>query len=210
MKLMMKLIIFLVLLLIVGPYLLMGPDGMAKFMAVTEKLIPKLMASSPSHKDSSEDLEALKKNGELSIQWSKESQAYGPERLTQEQLALLGDIPAQDNIYYRWQDTNGVWQFSQQPNPNTLNLIVRTDPEANLLQSLSADQIDIALGRIKPETSNSIVKNNPFANGADMEGNLPLPATIPLEEIPKLIEQAKDVQNIVDQRKQAMDQILSR
>ena len=70
------------------------------------------------------------------------------------------------------------------------------------------DDIDRAFGRQSASTQeNSITKNNPLASGKGLEGSLlPVPTTVPVTEIPKLIEQAKDVQKIMEQRVQQMDQ----
>ena len=38
------------------------------------------------------------------------------------------------------------------------------------------------------------------------KGLLPIPTTVPVTEIPKLLDQAKDVQRIMEQRLQKMDQ----
>ncbi|MGB3620778.1 MAG: hypothetical protein WBA20_05475 [Ketobacter sp.] len=209
MKLFIKLMIFLVILTVAGPYLLMGPSGMSKLLAFKDLALSRMSFSMPSL-----SLPSMKGDDQVSvtdavaeqwIQWSDNVPALGPDQLTREQLAQL-DIQPQDNIFYRWQDENGVWQFSQQPNRNTLNLVVRTDPTANLLQGLSEEQIDVAFGRVRTAaTTNSIVENNPLAKNQDLDSSLPVPVTIPVTEIPKLIEQAKDVQNIMNERMKQMD-----
>ncbi|RLP52637.1 MAG: hypothetical protein D6160_19905 [Ketobacter sp.] len=209
MKLFIKLMIFLVILTVAGPYLLLGPSGMSKLLAFKDLALSRMSFSMPSL-----SLPSMKGDDEVSvtdavaeqwIQWSDNVPALGPDQLTREQLAQL-DIQPQDNIFYRWQDENGVWQFSQQPNRNTLNLVVRTDPTANLLQGLSEEQIDVAFGRVRTAaTTNSIVENNPLAKNQDLDSSLPVPVTIPVTEIPKLIEQAKDVQNIMNERMKQMD-----
>lgn len=201
--------IFLVILTVAGPYLLMGPSGMSKLLAFKDLALSRMSFSMPSL-----SLPSMKGDDQVSvtdavaeqwIQWSDNVPALGPDQLTREQLAQL-DIQPQDNIFYRWQDENGVWQFSQQPNRNTLNLVVRTDPTANLLQGLSEEQIDVAFGRVRTAaTTNSIVENNPLAKNQDLDSSLPVPVTIPVTEIPKLIEQAKDVQNIMNERMKQMD-----
>lgn len=210
MKLFIKLMIFMLIFAFVGPYLLLGPDGMSKVMAVDDKLFSGLSFSMPTLPTTTEEtsLEGRKPDGEQWIQWSQNIPQYGPDQLTKEQLAVL-DIQAQDNIYYRWQDHNGVWQFSPVPNRNTLNLVVRTDPTANLLQGLSKEQIDLAFGRSQPaSTSNKITEQNPLANGDGLQPTLPVPTTVPVTEIPKLIEQAKEVQNLMDQRVNTLNQVL--
>lgn len=204
MKLFIKLILFLVVFGLAGPYLLMGPDGMNKLMQIRD-MIPSLDWSAPELDDAA-DLVDGSNSGQQWIQWSEDNAAFQqPDQLSREQLAVL-DIQRQDNIYYRWQDEDGVWQFSELPNRNTLNMVVRTDPNANVLQGMDEDQINTALGRIS--NTNSIVENNPLAKGEDLEQTLPIPTTIPITEIPDLIEQAKDVQRIMDERMQRMDMVL--
>jgi len=76
-----------------------------------------------------------------------------------------------------------------------------------VLLGMSEEQIDAAFGRT-PKNTNSIVENNPLANGEGLEDSLPVPTTIPITEIPELIEQAKDVQRIMDERMQRIDMTL--
>ncbi|MAR92674.1 MAG: hypothetical protein CML06_17595 [Pseudomonadales bacterium] len=205
MKLVVKMLIFMVILGLAGPYLLLGPDGMQKLMQIRDQL-PAFELEAPDLNDAKE-LVTGSDAAQPWIQWSKGPEHFQPDRLTREQLAML-DIQAQANIFYRWQDDNGVWQFSEMPNPNTDNIVVRTDPDANVLQGMTEEQIDAAFGRVKQDTSNSITKNNPLANGEGLEDNLPVPTTIPMKEIPKLIDQAKDVQRIMEQRMERMEMSL--
>ena len=206
MKIFVKLMIFLVLFAFVGPYLLMGPDGQMKMLKVKDMLLESFKFSLPSVSDVGSGPTTEQMGSMLS--WSDSDKFQGPSQLTKEQLTQL-EIQEQDNIFYRWQDQNGVWQFSKLPNRNTLNLVVKTDPNANVLQGLSEDQVNIALGRALPE-GNSITENNPMAKGEELANEMPLPITVPIAEIPKLIDQAKDVQNILNDRVKNMDQMMSR
>ena len=206
MKLFIKLMIFLVLFAFVGPYLIMGPDGQMKINKVKDMLLERLDFSMPSVSDLNPD-QAVENIGPM-LAWSDSDKFEGPTQLTQEQLAVL-DIKQQQNIFYRWQDANGVWQFSALPNRNTLNMVVKTDPDANVMQGMSEEQVDIALGRVVPET-NTIVENNPMANGEGLDSEMPLPTTIPIADIPKLIDQAKDVQNILNDRVKNMDSMMAK
>ncbi len=207
MKLFVKLMIFLVLFAFVGPYLIMGPEGKMKVDQIMDMLWDKIDFSMPSTDDLTPNV--LTESTEPMLQWSKDKVTQIPTRLSKEQLAVL-DIQAQENIYYRWQDNDGVWQFSSLPNRNTVNQVVRTDPNANLLQGMSEEEVDIALGRFEPSNENSITKENPMANGEGLESELPIPTTVPMAEIPKLIDQAKDVQRIMDERMKNMDKMLGR
>jgi len=203
MKFVVKLIFFLIIFGLAGPYLLMGPDGMQKMLQVKD-MLPSMEFSAPDLDDAVDLVSG--DDAQQWIQWSDDNTSFQPDQLTREQLAVL-EIQPQKNIYYRWQDEDGVWQFSELPNRNTLNLVVRTDPEANVLAGLTEDQIDAAFGR-QPKNTNSIMENNPLANGEGLEDSLPLPTTIPITEVPDLIEQAKDVQRIMDERMKRIDMTL--
>jgi hypothetical protein len=108
-------------------------------------------------------------------------------------------VQARDNVYYRWQDENGVWQISQTPHPEKENIVVMVDTNANVLKSLPKEEIDKAFGRNQPQVA-ADVEDEPKAP------TIPIPATIPLEEIPKLIDRAKGVQDLADQRQKMMEQ----
>jgi len=202
-KLFVKLMLFLLVLAVAGPFLLKGPDG-RPLLSLADLKLPELSSVLPAEKVTPGS--ANDTGGQQWIQWSgRDAAPFNPDQLTPVQLAQL-DIREQANIYYRWQDQNGVWQFSSLPNRNTLNHVVRTDPDANVLQSLSQEQIDKVFGRVAP-TDNSITRDNPLANGKGLENSLPIPTTIPVTEIPKLLEQAKDVQKIAEDRLKQMDSV---
>lgn len=208
-KLFIKLMIFVLILAVAGPFIMRGPDG-RPLLSLADIKLPDFSLALPKLGSTAEPPPAEAPGSGQWIQWSdKASAPFNPDVLTREQLALL-DIKAQDNIFYRWKDPKGVWQFSAVPNRNTLNHVVRTDPNANVLQSLSTDDIDRAFGRTPAsETGNSITQNNPAAGGKEAEPSLlPIPTTVPVAEIPKLLDQAKDVQRIMEQRMQKMDQAL--
>ena len=198
-KLFVKLMLLALVLALAGPFVLKGPDGQP-WLRLTDLKWPEF--SLPASSSGSAPLSApTQADSKQWIRWSKDA-LPNPDRLTREQLALL-DIKVQAHIYYRWQDANGTWQFSTLPNRNTTNIIVRTDPDANVLQSLPADQISRAFGQSE---GNLITQENPAANGKGMEsGNLPIPTTLPVTEIPKLIEQVKAVQDIAKQRLHSME-----
>ena len=201
-KLFAKLMLFLLVLAAAGPFLLKGPDG-RPLLSLDDLKLPTFELPLP--KTDSTDGGTLSGGGQHWIQWSgKDTAPFNPDVLTREQLALL-DIKEQANLFYRWKDANGVWQFSAIPNRNTTNFVVRTDPGANVLQSLSQEDIDRVFGRVAAN-ENSITKDNPMANGKGVDtGMLPIPTTVPVTEIPKLLEQAKDVQRIAEERVKQME-----
>ena len=205
-KLFAKLMLFMLVLAMAGPFLLKGPDG-RPLLSLSDLKLPSFSMPSVSLPGSADLKETppVASSNQQWIQWSdKGAKPFNPDVLTREQLAQL-DIKAQDNIFYRWQDNNGVWQFSNVPNRNTTNLVVRTDPNANVLQSLPAEEIDRVFGRVAAN-ENTITKDNPMANGKGMEsGLLPVPTTVPVTEIPKLLEQAENVQKIAEERMKQME-----
>ena len=65
--------------------------------------------------------------------------------------------------------------------------------------------LDKVFGRVAAN-ENTITKDNPMANGKGMEsGLLPVPTTVPVTEIPKLLEQAENVQKIAEERMKQME-----
>ncbi len=211
MKLFIKFLLFLLVLACIGPYVLKGPDGQSFLSLPNFSRILSDFRFSDWLPTSGSDAEPTLTGGGTSnadtwIQWSKTDHWLGPDKFTSEQLVLL-ELSEQEGIYYRWQDDNNIWQFSSLPNKNTTNWVVRTDPNANVLQGLSKEEIDQAFGR-QLATSNSITENNPLAKGEGLEQTLPIPTTLPMTEIPKLIEQAKDVQAIMEQRLEGMDKLI--
>lgn len=203
-KLFVKLMVFLLILAVAGPFLLQGPDG-RPLLSLDDLKLPGVSLPTLTDDTTRQDNNsAFSGGGQHWIQWSeKQAPTFNPDVLTREQLAQL-DIKEQANLYYRWKDSNGVWQFSRLPNRNTLNHVVRTDPHANVLQSLSAEEIDRVFGRVAVN-ENKITKDNPMANGKGLEDTLPVPTTVPISEIPKLLEQAKDVQRIAEERVKQME-----
>ena len=212
MKLFVKFMIFLMILAAAGPFIMKGPDGRPlmtlKDLSLPsfsiDGLIPKEIKSmSPSSTDNNPDSENW-------IQWTKTTNLPEPDFFTAEQLAGL-EIQEKNGLFYRWKDENGVWQFSTLPNRNTENWIIRTDPNTNVMQGLSEEQIDRALGRVAATTNeNLITKKNPFAKGEEPESTFPVPTTVPMTSIPDLIKQAESVQDIMDQRVKQMEKMTGR
>jgi hypothetical protein len=193
MKLFVKLMMFLVVLALAGPFIMRGPDG-RPLMSLKDLSIPdfSLPKSAPEELSGNEQ--------EAYIAWSKdEGKPEGPKVYVIDPKSEA-PIVAQAGVYYRWKDANGVWQFSNLPNPDSPNIVVETDPDANVLQSLSVDKIDAALGRVKePEPGE--------ADEESEEGglNIPLPTTIPISQVPELMDQARAVQELVNKRTEMLN-----
>ena len=204
-KIFVKLMVLLVVMALAGPFFLRGHDG-RPLLTLSDLKLPEFNLSLLRGSDHRSD-----DKPKPWIQWSRDSKP-NPSQLTPQQLAEL-NLKEQPNIYYRWRDHNDVWQFSTLPNPHTVNYVVRTDPDANVLKSLDNKDIDRVLGRVsatEPDDKNS--KKDPTAKAGDKNSptatdtaSQAVPTTIPVSEIPKLLEKAKEVQKILAERAKQMD-----
>lgn len=94
---------------------------------------------------------------------------------------------------YKWQDEHGTWHFSDTASDkiDAANQMVEAMPQIrNSMQS--PPKIDF--GDEKSQISNNVP-------------NIPLPTTIPLAKIPKLIDDAKNVQKLADERAKRFDNL---
>jgi len=156
-------------------------------IASLKDYLPTFTASNPkegSAPTSEEDTSATEteNNGEANannawIAWSDD------QSLNQQPNQKQPQSPTQQ-LFYRWKDADGTWQFSLTPNPDFDNQIVAVDPQQNLIQALKIEE------EITEETGDDIAAKT----------NMPLPTTIPVKEIPDLIDKAKDLQALADER----------
>ncbi len=109
------------------------------------------------------------------------------------------------NSFYKWKDEQGVWQFTLTPPKNAQIgfTVITTDPNANVIQSLSKKDIADALGwsLTEAEEGNQQGATKPASEMPSM----PFPSTIPASDIPKLIEQAKATQQLMHDRGKVLD-----
>ncbi|MFK8019061.1 MAG: DUF4124 domain-containing protein [Pseudomonadales bacterium] len=116
---------------------------------------------------------------------------------------MASDAPSLDNVsvttkskMYSWKDDRGVMHFSEDPPPedsSALQLKVRDMPkEVNLMNAVKPRQPSKASGG---------------AGGGESAFKLAFPATVPLKEIPKLIDNAKALQQLADQRGAALNDL---
>ena len=203
MKLFSKLMMFVLVGALVAPFFLKGPSGQP-LMTLQDLNLPSFglpgKAAGPVEVLSGKDEGA-------SIQWgSAKTTANGALiKATDAEGKLLQEAR---NTYYRWKDNDGVWQFTKQPNPNTENFLMKVDPNANIVQSLSQDSIDRAFGREpKSETlalGEKAKSTNPLLDDAP---SIPFPSSIPIDQIPQLIDQAKGIQELSLERQKMLDKL---
>ncbi|MEJ2670313.1 MAG: hypothetical protein P8077_08755, partial [Gammaproteobacteria bacterium] len=122
-------------------------------------------------------------------------------------------LVAGDQVYYRWQDEDGIWQFTAEPPPKHITDYkpVITNSNVNVIQSLQQDKIDTALGRHAENTTLAArelkQKQSKTAELSQELETLSAESGLPLTNIPKLIEQTKQIRSTMEQRNQALDQL---
>lgn len=93
---------------------------------------------------------------------------------------------------YKWQDAQGRWQFSNEPPPAAAgDVLVQDMPQmANIMQPVEVRE------RGQADSGNG---------GSGFK--LAFPTSVPVTDIPKLIDDAKNLQKTADLRKAALDNI---
>jgi len=94
---------------------------------------------------------------------------------------------------YKWQDEEGQWHFSDKPMGTGEHETLKYNPNANIIQSLKKPE----------EDSNAVV--TPIAKAPETPSG-PSLTTVPLSEVPELMDQAKQYQQLIDQRNQTLEQ----
>ncbi len=99
---------------------------------------------------------------------------------------------------YRWKDAEGNWQFSDAPPPESQaaeQIMVGTDVNRDLAPVFTPRPAETA----SPKKSGKaiLIKDSPLS-----------PTTISPDKISKLVDDAKNVQNLVDDRQKQLDDAL--
>lgn len=197
MKIFVRLMMFMVVAALAGPFIMKGPNGQP-FMSLSDLKLPSF--SSPIPKSPPKELSGNDQDAWIS--WSKESPTKKqPKVYVIDPRNQQTPIPQKAGVFYRWKDSDGVWQFSTQPNPNMPNIVVETDPNANIVQSISNDKIDNLLGRVKEKPALAAADEPK----EDTMPNIPLPTTVPITEVPDLMNQARAVQDLVNKRTEMLN-----
>jgi hypothetical protein len=114
---------------------------------------------------------------------------------------LVGTVrdntPLQDNgavvTVFRWQDDQGIWHFSDDANPDGQSEIIDV-------------RIDHRVSQVNTSTAN---ENQPVKQAGVELDTLLQPGAIPLLNAGKTLEQARNVESLLQQRYQQQEQILS-
>lgn len=198
MKLFVKLMICLTFLALAGPFFLKGPDG-RPLMSLSSLGLGNIPGQINAMFRS---ISQASMNNNAS-NTASDDPANNPDGLT---------LVAGDQVYYRWQDENGIWQFTtERPPASASNYVpVVTNPNANVIQSLNQDKINETLG-IRSEPALSAGNNFRASQGKTAELSEELEAlgykgTLnPLEQIPKILQQTDQIKKTMESRDAVLD-----
>ncbi|CBL47356.1 hypothetical protein HDN1F_37730 [gamma proteobacterium HdN1] len=202
MKLFIRLMMFVVVLALAGPFFLKGPNGKPLFT------LPSLNLNdwNPMKLLNREAGAQTPMNNEQvggTIQWAKED------------VARKGFIPEptrqyhkQPNVYYRYKGAEGSWEFSDLPKRGVVNYAATVDPNANILQSLPKAKAPAqATNELVTHQGDGKAKPNRLTQTApDNQASTPLPGTLSPAGVSDLIKQAQGVVQQSKEREKALAQ----
>lgn len=115
-------------------------------------------------------------------------------------LPPLGSLSADTGLkgssnLYRWQDKNGQWHFS--------NIPPAKGDESGRYTSAQVSRLPEVINSIPPPEMRTSSTTKPSSGT-----RFPSPTTVNPMDIPKLLEQAKGVQSLMNQRPQQIDNAL--
>ena len=96
--------------------------------------------------------------------------------------------------FYKWQDEEGTWHYSDQPQAGEKNETVTVNTNTNLIQGLRIDK--------KKETT-AVAKKMPEKAETP---SIPLPMTVPLDKVSKMLDDANNIQQLMDNRSDQIEQ----
>lgn len=99
---------------------------------------------------------------------------------------------------FKWQDERGIWHYSDDPMPGQKAQSLTVDPNANLSHYEPK----------APEAAPRQAQTAPAEKNAADGVATPFPASIPLDKIPTLINDAKNVGKLQQQRLERQEQAL--
>lgn len=96
--------------------------------------------------------------------------------------------------FYKWQDEEGTWHYSDQPQAGEKNETVTVNTNTNLIQGLRIDKKKetIAVAKKIPEKAET--------------PSIPLPMTVPLDQVSKMLDDANNIQQLMDNRSDQIEQ----
>lgn len=178
MKLGFKLMLFGLVAMLALPFIIVKPDG--ERMLTAQDFLP----DSSTFSGAKEALSA--RFGTL----DSRSDSGAAEVVTADSESLRGS-----GKMYSWRDANGQMHFSENPPEDSSTAAVAALPEdVNLMEAVELPKQPAGAG-------------SGSAQGAGGGFKLAFPSTIPLKDIPKLVDDAKGVQALADKRNAAASEI---
>ena len=99
--------------------------------------------------------------------------------------------------FYKWQDASGNWHFGDEVPEGVTAVAVNIDTAANVVQGLRPPQPESTATQSAPVTTPGPQSTSPLPG---------LPMTVNPADIPKLIDDAKNIQNLVNERARQTEQ----
>ena len=193
MKLFIKLMLFVVVLAMAGPFFMTGPDG--RPLLTLQKL------GFPSVSQLKQMVSAARNNIKLPNSATENTTSSTAEASVSPTIAHA----ARGKVFYKWQNDQGTWQFSNDPPPSpTTYQEIYTDPQANIIQSMPKDTIEATLGFSGSESTQHKKSKASGKPAEEIESGLSL-TTVPITQIPKLMEDAKAARQVMDEHQKNLD-----
>ena len=95
--------------------------------------------------------------------------------------------------FYKWQDEQGRWYYSDKPRTDGDVEVVTVDTKANVIPGMSEEQL-------KSHRKTEVLKPQSAPNVPSM----PLPMTVPLDKVSKMVDDAQGIQTLLEQRNEQM------
>ena len=89
--------------------------------------------------------------------------------------------------FYKWQAEDGTWHYSDQPQEGKNIETVTVNTNTNLIQGLRIEKEEVK----EPEKADE---------GRQETSSIPLPMTVPFEKISEMLDDATNVQQLMDDR----------
>ncbi len=183
MKLSYKLMMFSLVGMVAAPMFIIKPDGKPMMTASdwmpSKSTINKVVSKFDSVVNSAT-------NGEVAI--SQDSEQLGQDVIPEFAPPGSGKI-------YSWKDAKGVMHFSEQPPPSDIKTarVRNQTTNVNVIKSVKV-----------PKAEDNSAQ---YGGGGQFKFALPTPTTIPVSQIPKLVNDAKRLQEVADKRGEALGKI---
>jgi hypothetical protein len=96
--------------------------------------------------------------------------------------------------FYKWQDENGTWHYSDQPQAGQNIETVTVNTNTNLIQGLRMEKEE----EKEPEEKKEEAKKE--------TSSIPLPMTVPFEKVSEMLDDANNLQQVMDNRNKNIEQ----